>query len=426
MNRQKSYIHNDKLSMLIRFLCAFHWLTPALHETLFHKFNKAIINQLFVWGEEGSMNRCRKPVRFAYLLLIIAVPFVTLNTYPVMASSKVTVAAYDNAVRSDVEVNVLVDGQNYITPYSFTFDNGVHNFSFPDKDTYGHPFAHCYIWYSNGAYQYVKTKDLSISLTPLNQSDFTLKAYYHLDPYSDKHPALIYVDVPTKSIGINESFSINIGVRNVKNLFAWELVAYYPKDIMMGLSIDDAAYLNRIYGAPWIFLVDGYGINGYCTLPFQVFGGNFTPYNDYNSTHGWVHVASTIINSVGVYPGVNGTGILVSITFKKQNNGRISFTVAQKAQGWNWYTFLLDASLEETPSCVGPVGDLTGPQGGVPDGKVDIRDVSLEARNFGVNEENPNWDPWLDLTGVVYLEHDCMIDMRDIALVASRFGQTIT
>jgi hypothetical protein len=255
-----------------------------------------------------------------------------------------------------------------------------------------------------------------------------LKAYYHLEPYSDKHPTMIYADIPTKPIGIGENFSINMCVHNVKNLFGWELVAYYPRDIMMGLSIDDAAFLNRIYGAPYIFLVDGYGISGYCIWPFQVFGGNFTPYNDYNSTHGRVHVGSTIINSFGDYPGVNGTGILVSITFKKQNDGTISLTVAHKTQGWdyywNLYTFLFDASLEEIPSCVGPLGDLTGPQGGVPDGKVDMRDISLEARNFGVNEENPNWDSWLDLTGVDYLSHDCMIDMRDIALVASRFGQT--
>jgi hypothetical protein len=47
----------------------------------------------------------------------------------------------------------------------------------------------------------------------------------------------------------------------------------------------------------------------------------------------------------------------------------------------------------------------------------------MVSKNFGMTEENPNWDPWLDLTGTEYLSHDCIIDIKDVALVSKNFGK---
>jgi hypothetical protein len=67
------------------------------------------------------------------------------------------------------------------------------------------------------------------------------------------------------------------------------------------------------------------------------------------------------------------------------------------------------------------IGDITGPLG-VPDGKVDIRDISMVGRHFATYSGGPNWDPRCDLTGVIPLVPDGKVDIRDISLVAKAFG----
>jgi hypothetical protein len=64
---------------------------------------------------------------------------------------------------------------------------------------------------------------------------------------------------------------------------------------------------------------------------------------------------------------------------------------------------------------VSVLGDLTGPDG-YPDGRVDMRDVSMVARLFGVNFPNPKYNKDCDING------DGRIDMKDIAAVAKNFG----
>ena len=61
-------------------------------------------------------------------------------------------------------------------------------------------------------------------------------------------------------------------------------------------------------------------------------------------------------------------------------------------------------------------GDLTGPNG-IPNGKVDMRDVAYVARRFGTTPSSALWDPNADI------DDDGKIDMKDIAIVAGNFGQ---
>jgi hypothetical protein len=72
------------------------------------------------------------------------------------------------------------------------------------------------------------------------------------------------------------------------------------------------------------------------------------------------------------------------------------------------------------------LADVTGPNG-VPDGKVDIRDLNLVAKaygSFGPNYFYPgspaseNWNPLADLNG------DGKIDARDVDIVERSFGLT--
>ena len=66
-------------------------------------------------------------------------------------------------------------------------------------------------------------------------------------------------------------------------------------------------------------------------------------------------------------------------------------------------------------------GDITGSTLGVPDGKVDIRDISYVAKQFGTSTSSPNWNPIADLTGPNGVP-DGRVDIRDISYVARRFG----
>jgi hypothetical protein len=62
--------------------------------------------------------------------------------------------------------------------------------------------------------------------------------------------------------------------------------------------------------------------------------------------------------------------------------------------------------------------DITGLQG-VPDGRVDLRDVSYVARRFMSTPNDPSWDSRADLNV------DDKIDMQDVATVARNFGEEV-
>jgi hypothetical protein len=70
--------------------------------------------------------------------------------------------------------------------------------------------------------------------------------------------------------------------------------------------------------------------------------------------------------------------------------------------------------VDENLTITRAIGDITGLEG-LPDGRVDMRDVGLAARHFGMAAPpaNPNWD----------LNEDMKIDMRDISIVARHFGE---
>jgi len=62
--------------------------------------------------------------------------------------------------------------------------------------------------------------------------------------------------------------------------------------------------------------------------------------------------------------------------------------------------------------------DITGPQG-VPDGRIDLRDVSYVAKHFMSTPNTASWDPWTDINA------NGKVDMQDVAIVASHFGEEI-
>ena len=67
---------------------------------------------------------------------------------------------------------------------------------------------------------------------------------------------------------------------------------------------------------------------------------------------------------------------------------------------------------------VAMIGDLTGATPFVPDGKCDIRDISLVAKAFGTIPGMPEWNANCDVN------NDGKVNIVDISIVAKHFGQS--
>jgi len=64
------------------------------------------------------------------------------------------------------------------------------------------------------------------------------------------------------------------------------------------------------------------------------------------------------------------------------------------------------------------LSDITSEETGIPDGKVDIRDLFFISVRFGINKTDPLWSDHGDING------DGKIDIEDVTLVASHFGES--
>jgi len=101
---------------------------------------------------------------------------------------------------------------------------------------------------------------------------------------------------PTSYIvpNVNVTFSLNVTIDNVNGLFGWDFELYYPNDILNGTNIAEGEFLKRD-GAPTLF----------CIFEFT---------DRYNATHGFAR-AYCMHAGLNV-TGVNGSGVLATITFK--------------------------------------------------------------------------------------------------------------
>ena len=97
---------------------------------------------------------------------------------------------------------------------------------------------------------------------------------------------------------VGTSFTVNVTVQNVEDLYGWALKIYYPNDVLNGTNVTEGSFLKT---------------GGFSTVFIDV---NFT--DDYNATDGVVNVLCTRTGNV---LGENGTGTLATITFKSVSTG---------------------------------------------------------------------------------------------------------
>lgn len=99
---------------------------------------------------------------------------------------------------------------------------------------------------------------------------------------------------------IGSSFSVNISIQGVTNLKGWEFKLYYPNSILNGTEVTEGPFLKTE------------GVSTYFLL------GEFT--DDYNETQGRASVLCLRTGDPDL-PGVDGEGVLATITFNSTSNG---------------------------------------------------------------------------------------------------------
>jgi hypothetical protein len=172
------------------------------------------------------------------------------------------------------------------------------------------------------------------------------------------------------------------------------------------IPIPDTAPLGTTYAYANPF--NGYPANnGYAYSPEKVAAFQITLPTASTSTLSANELAST--TSVGTY----------NTTFQTSPyGGMIGNYTVHAASHYSYYLI-----TNQTTFTVRLIGDITGSIYGVPDGKVDVKDVSLVARAYGSKPGQPNWNPLADITGAEYLVPDGKVDVRDVSLVAKSFGK---
>ncbi len=143
----------------------------------------------------------------------------------------------------------------------------------------------------------------------------------------------------------------------------------------------------------------------------------------------------------------SGHTAMIAFRWNTTNVSKGSYLLSAEASIVPGETDLTDNAITDGSITVAMIGDITGPTAYVADGKVDIRDVATVAQGFGVDvgadilNPGPGAGTWLeywhaapepacphhpntDLTGDTIGVPNGKIDIKDVATVAKRFGQT--
>jgi hypothetical protein len=155
----------------------------------------------------------------------------------------------------------------------------------------------------------------------------------------------------------------------------------------------------------------GYGLN------ITVTAGNPGDYTEtFNIT---LYANATAIGNITITNLPNGTHTSIVYVWNTTGFAYGNYTISASASPVPGQTNT--ANINCTGGCVfvSLIGDLTGPNG-VPDGKVDIRDVHYVAIYYGTTPSSPNWNPNADIN------NDGKVDIKDVHIVAEHYGQSVT
>jgi len=194
----------------------------------------------------------------------------------------------------------------------------------------------------------------------------------------------ISVDPPTITVA-GESFTININVSSVVDLYGWEFRLRWNSTLLDVASVTEGTFLKQV-------------------------GDTFFA-NKTDNAKGYVLVDCTLIGDIS---GVSGDGTLAVVEFYIENNGETILDlydstlvssleqpiIHQSTDGYGYFSYVL-------------LGDTND------DGIVDIYDVVTVAIAFGSKPGDSNWNPEADVA-----EPYGEIDIFDVVAVTTNFGNT--
>lgn len=127
--------------------------------------------------------------------------------------------------------------------------------------------------------------------------EFALLGDPALDIGEPMSPATVYLDPPAVSTKFGKTFSINVSIADVVDLFGWEFQLFYPSEILNATRTQEGSFLKDIRNTFYTGVLN----------------------DNYNETHGEVLLTCILLGS-GF--GASGSGTLTSITFRAVGVGQ--------------------------------------------------------------------------------------------------------
>lgn len=151
-----------------------------------------------------------------------------------------------------------------------------------------------------------KTLTFSWNTTDISPSNYVIKAEasavsgetdtadntYTGDSLRVNRRTILYIDPSENVVLVSQNFTVNILISNVADLYGFEFKLRYNTTILDILNITEGNFLKK--------------------------GGTTFFYKERNTAEGYIYVISTLL---GPIPGVDGSGMLATITFKAIGNG---------------------------------------------------------------------------------------------------------
>jgi len=174
--------------------------------------------------------------------------------------------------------------------------------------------------------------------------------------------------------GIGQTFTINISVTDVTNLWGWVFKLFYSSQSLNGTALEEGPFLKTA-GETFFWPM------------------NFTDH--YNATHGFVYAFCHLTH---VIPGANGNGTIAIITFKSMAPGTSVLHLTETKLKNSAGDYISHETRDGTVT-IGKPGDLDG------DGDVDYQDLFLFLQAYKYE-----YNPLADLDG------DGDVDYQDLFL----------
>jgi len=195
----------------------------------------------------------------------------------------------------------------------------------------------------------------------------------------------LYVHPVVTTANPSESFTVNVNVQDVENLYSYETKIGFDSVVLEAVTVEEGAFIRDQTTSPmgtfFLIIIEA----------------------DY------VHVACL---TQGNYPGVSGSGTLFTVNFNVVEAGTSDLHV--------YDSIFLDCNVVHIPhdTADGLVratipGDVNG------DCTVNVLDLTIVALSYGCFA----WEPGYNLEAD--LNNDGIVDMRDITIVAFNLGKTM-